>query len=126
MTKVRELAPFVQGEALVLSKGSCTFSVYRTDRSATGEVWCLYDETRWPNGEAGTISVVYGGTSVLDVGMTGEENPVMEHASITVTVAAAVVEADIRAYVRRLLDILNIRGEVRLYVAARDLGLLRQ
>ena len=46
MKKVERLAPYVQGEALVLSQGPYAFSLHRVARGAGGEVWWLYDETK--------------------------------------------------------------------------------
>jgi len=123
--KVERIAPYVQGEALVLTQGPYTFSFHRVTRSPSGEVWWIYDETKPPNYQAGTISVVYDEGSVLAIGeAAGGENPILSSARITVTLAAQVETAAITEYHSRLFLLLGIQGEVQVYDSARYLGFL--
>jgi hypothetical protein len=124
MKKVERLAPYIQGESLVLSQGPYTFALSRVARSATGEVWWLYDQTKGPDHWAGTISVVYEHGGVLDVGIEGEQNPILEGARIVATFTSAVDGDAIRDYLARLLLLLGIQGEVQVYDSARHLGFL--
>lgn len=84
--RVERIAPYVQGEALVLSQGPYTFSLQRVARGASGELWWLYDETkREANNWAGTISIHDDEGGVLEVGVDGVENPIIRSARITAT-----------------------------------------
>jgi hypothetical protein len=123
--KVERIAPYVQGEALVLSQGPYTFALQRVARGASGELWWLYDETeREANNWAGTISIHDDAGGVLDVGMDGVENPIIRSAHITATFTISVDEEAIKGYLARLLLLLGIQGEVQVYDGARHLGFL--
>jgi hypothetical protein len=123
MSKVERIAPYVQGESLVLSQGPYTFALHRVSRSATGEVWWLYDETKktMPEQQAGTISVVYEEGEILD---TPDGGVMIPSARILVTFTVQVEKHAITSYLQRLFLLLGIQGEVQVYDSARYLGFL--
>ena len=125
MKKVERLAPYIQGEALVLSQGPYTFALHRVARGSSGELWWLYDESkREANNWAGTISIHDVQSGVLDIGVDGVENPIMHRAQIVATFTFAVDEDAIRGYLERLFLLLGVSGEVQVYDSARHLGFL--
>jgi hypothetical protein len=124
--KVERIAPYAQGEALALSQGPYTFALHRIWRSHGGEVWSLYDATKRPNDWAGTISVVYGEGGVLNTGIEGGVDPILQGARAVVTLIDAVEPAATREYLARLFLLLGINGGegVETYDSARFLGVV--